>query len=286
MYHVEPFVSEYSYPANVLLSLWDAERQLVKQRHYRRLCISDEGTALCVSEYIDIGHSLYYIPVLPLCCLLKQNRKAGMLLVSVFSYLFREAGVCYYRDEGTYLYSEYDCVGMWLEEETYDDENLLQLEEFRKAEAIGDRMFKIILKKNNLSLFERRLKAFQPRNDWEIRCGKLAKDFLQLYAEFPEASIYSHVTIPSEEEYNGDYNDDHVMLPCHYLSFVADTKGCLWESVFSNVNNCLAEYSYIREPECHLLMDDSRKEIDDNITYEYRLLRLVGELITLLEELP
>ncbi|RWY53869.1 hypothetical protein [Mucilaginibacter gilvus] len=58
----------------------------------------------------EVGNQLFYIPVVPLFRFLrkKENKQCGELLLAVMSYLYREAGVPYYRDEGWFMFNEYE----------------------------------------------------------------------------------------------------------------------------------------------------------------------------------
>ncbi len=284
LYGLEYFHSNEGYPASVLLRLWDAAVQLDRRGPYTELSVADESGTIVLRENCNIGYTLHYIPVLPLHRLLRKNTGAGRLLLSVFSYLYQQVGVSYYRDEDSYLYSEYEAIGYWLTDELEEAEDRdKQIALMQQAKKTGDRMFTFIRSSVHLQQFSRRLSSFAPQTDWDRKCLKLAASFYELYTLFPDASIYSHIDMEHEETDTYGY-DDYVLYPGHYLAFVAETSGWIWESLFSNINNYLSEFTEIKEPQCITRIDGTTIRITDSLVFEQRLLRLINELVNLLEQ--
>lgn len=109
-YNIDPILTkEFEYPYNIALSVWDAEKQLqekIKNWESIRLFKNGNQTYLTSEERCSTGMNLFYIPVIPLYRMLKEKhrKKTGQLLLSVCSYLYRNAYIPYYRQEDSYLY--------------------------------------------------------------------------------------------------------------------------------------------------------------------------------------
>lgn len=82
LYGLQPMnVSDKSYPYTILLAHWDALRQLNNTKQRELSIIQDEqnNINLATKQTYNIGTTLYYIPVLPLYRLLKENHHKKVL---------------------------------------------------------------------------------------------------------------------------------------------------------------------------------------------------------------
>jgi len=107
-YGFEPIdTTPFAYPANVLIAQLDARNKIKAKGRFRNVLVIERdrgGVAIEVSETLDIGNTLFYIPVIPLYLWhnYRKNRKTAELLLSVCTYLYRHAIVPYYRNERSY----------------------------------------------------------------------------------------------------------------------------------------------------------------------------------------
>src|SRR5690606_6016152 len=139
-YQIEPMETrKYGFPYNLVLAKWDIENKLkskVTNWDSLHLVQNSEQTFLATSEKCDTNTTLYYIPIVPLFQMLRDNKrkKNAQLLLSVCSYLYRVADVPYFRDEGTYLYWIYEMHKDWIA----DDEEAEESQGYKKELAISD----------------------------------------------------------------------------------------------------------------------------------------------------
>lgn len=272
----------FGYPYNIALSVWEVENHLkrnVRNWNGLRLVQDDRGKTFLVSEErYDTERTLFYIPVVPLYKMLKEpkTKKASLLLLSVFAYLYHVAGIPYYRQEDAYLYWQYEMVADWIEQ---DDESELdsRKEELKVAQWCGERMEQKMFNRKNLEVFAGRIGAFRPRNSFENDCVDVAKKMFALYTDYPEATVFQHAQyVHAEEE-----QEEEAIAMGKYISFIADTKGWLYETIAESVNNEFNECGETEEPT--ILKEFNGTAVTDcSLEFESRLFPLIGDLCYLL----
>lgn len=281
-YHIDPMPTQsYGYPYNIALALWQVEEQLKdKVRDWDTIkLVQDSRKAFLTSEErYYTGSTLYYIPIVPLFRMLKnpKQKHAAQLLLSVCSYLYLITDVPYYRLESSYLYWEYEMLKEWVLNDDDTDETDKCRSELEQAEWIGDRMEQKILNHHNLSVFQQRIKTFISRDTLDHDCWLLACKAFDLYEKFPNETIFRNAHAISDEE-----DIDNIITMDKYISFCADGKGWLNESLEQSVNTDLQEYGQLEEPVISKHFDGSDitgKDLD----FENRLFALMEELIYLL----
>lgn len=287
-YGIEPMRTQhYEHPYNMALVMWDLETKL-KQTNINwdsfHLLQDSRKTFFVSEERYDTGTTLYYIPIVPLFLMLKdpKRKKAAQLLVSVCSYLYHIADIPYYRQEDTYLYWQYEMFQEWVEYDDCTDDTESYKGELRKAEQVGDRMEQKLCNRINLELFEQRLDRFKSRDKYDEECHKVACDAFALYREYPNASVFRNVPMPEQDPYNEPYDYESIQME-KYISFVADTKGWLYESLVDCINNEFNEYGTIEEPTLSKRFDGSEITATD-LDFENRLFALLNDLGGLLYE--
>jgi hypothetical protein len=274
---------QYGYPYNIALALDDTEEQLRKKfRDWEELrLIQDSKKTYFVSEErYSTGATLYYIPVVPLYRLSKHpNRKqAVQLLQSVCAYLYHIADVPYYRQENSYLYWMYEMVTEWIVSDDENEDTTTYLSEIRQSEQIGERMEQKIYNKHNLSRFAVRLNSFKLKDSFDQDCYKLASEAFALYEQYPNATINRNA-LPDGEASEEDMENSIGMEK--YVSFCADAKGILFQTLFDSVNTELQEYGQMEEPSIVKRFDGS--DITANtLEFENRVFALIEELIYIL----
>src|ERR1700761_8755511 len=109
------------YPYNVLLSFWDAKKKLNRQPIYTTLHIvrdDHERVRIGTKQQFETGHTLFYIPVMPLFRLfrMREQKVCAELMLSVYAYLYHIVQIPYYREVSSYMFYHYECTKEWLAE--------------------------------------------------------------------------------------------------------------------------------------------------------------------------
>lgn len=285
-YSIEPMTTQvYNFPYNMVLGMWDIDTKMKRiHRNWDSLHLLQDSkkTILQSEERYDTGTTLYYIPIVPLYRMLqdKKRKKTAQLLLSVCSYLYHIADIPYYRQEDSYLYWIYEMHNDWIEDDDEREENEMQKSELRKAEQIGDKIEQKLFNRINLKVFEQRLKSFKSRNSFDHECWQLACDTFALYKEYPNERIFRNAPFSEQDSYENDYGNQSIGME-KYISFCAETKGWLYESVTDCINNEFNEYGKIDEPIICKTFDGSELN-QTNLDFENRLFNLLDSLSGLL----
>lgn len=287
-YNIEPMqTNSFKFPYNITLAMWDMETKLkptnINWDGFK--LIQDSGKTYFVSEErYRTGTTLYYIPIAPLFKMLKdpKRKQTAQLLLSVCSYLYHIAQIPYYRQEESYLYWLYEMMNDWVEQDEEIEETESYKRELRNAEYIGDKMEQKLFNRTNLKVFEQRLRCFKSVDTFDKECWQVACNAFALNKEYPSVTIFRNATLPEKDPYNDDYENEIIGME-KYISFIADTKGWLYESLSDTINNEFNEYGAIEEPTISKRFDGS--EIPTaNLDFENRLFGLLNDLSGLLYE--
>lgn len=284
-YKIEPMqTNQFEYPYNMALAVWDMEEKL-KQRvlNWEEIRLVQDGkkTYFISEEKYNTGKTLYYIPIEPLYQMLydPKRKRNAQLLISVCSYLYHIADIPYFRQEESYLYWMYEMHKDWMEHDDETEETEVYKREFIKAELIGDSIEKKLFNRINLQVFKQRLNAFKSRDTFDHDCWQLAYNAFALYTEYPHASIFRNALINEDHE-NEDEENEIVGME-KYISFIAHTKGWLYESIADSINNEFNEYGAMQEPTICKRFDGSQI-ITTNLDFENRLFALLNDICNLL----
>lgn len=272
----------FGYPYNIALSVWEVENHLkrnIKNWNCLRLVQDDNGKTFFISEeQYNTGTTLFYIPVIPLYKMLKdpKTKRAARLLLSVFAYLYHVADIPYYRQEDAYLYWQYEMIADWIEQ---DDEAELdsRKEELKVAQWCGEKMEQKMFNRKNLDVFAERIKAFKTKNDFERECLHVAKEMFAIYTGYPTTTIFQHAKYVQDDE----EQEDEIIAMRKYISFIADAKGWLYETIAESVNNEFNECGETEEPTV-LKKFNGTAITDCSLEFENRLFPLIGDLCYLL----
>ncbi|EEI90763.1 hypothetical protein H3Z85_16520 [Chryseobacterium indologenes] len=277
---------DFGFPYNIVLAMWDMETK-VKRTNKNwdsfKLVQDSKKTFFVSEERYNVGTTLYYIPIIPLFQMLKdpKRKKTAPLLLSVCSYLYHIADVPYYRQEDSYLYWLYEMHKDWVEQDEKTDETESYKRELRNAEYIGDRIEQKLFNRTNLKVFEQRLNRFKSVDMFDKECWQVACNAFALCTEYPNTTIFSNATLPEKDPYDDDENE--VIGMEKYISFIADTRGWLYESLSDTINNEFNEYGAMEEPTISKRFDGS--EIPTaNLDFENRLFGLLNDLSGILYE--
>ena len=283
-YGLNPISTKHlGYPYNIALALDDIQKQLKnKVRDWEEIRLIEEKgkTYFTSEERYNTGAILYYIPIVPLYRLSKnpKRKQAVQLLQSVCSYLYHIAGVPYYRKQDSYLFWMYEMVTEWITSDDENDETLFYLSEIKQAEQIGDFMEQKIYNHHNLTRFKDHLKNFKAKDRFDNDCFMLARKIFSLYQQYPNATIYQNLQSNTETE---EYESDTIVSMDKYISFCAEAKGLMFQTLFEAVNSDLQEYATMQEPMVIKKFDGSNIT-NNNLDFENRLFPLIEELIYIL----
>ena len=283
-YGLNPISTKYfGYPYNIALALDDIQKQLKnKVRDWEGIRLIEEKgkTYFTSEERYNTGAILYYIPIVPLYRLSKnpKRKKVTQLLQSVCSYLYQIAEIPYYRKQESYLFWMYDMVEEWLTSDDENEETPIYLSEIKQAEHIGDFMEQKIYNHHNLTRFKDHLKNFKAKDRFDNDCFMLARKIFSLYQQYPNATIYQNLQSNTETE---EYESDTIVSMDKYISFCAEAKGLMFQTLFEAVNSDLQEYATMQEPMVIKKFDGSNIT-NNNLDFENRLFPLIEELIYIL----
>ncbi|WNI36474.1 hypothetical protein [Chryseobacterium sp. SG20098] len=263
-YGITPAHSKHlGFPYNIAFALENIKKQLkikVKNWEKIRLVQDNKKTYLLSEEGYNTGATLYYIPIVPPYRLSKNPnyKQATQLLQSVCSYFYHIADVPYYRQQDSYLCWMYEMISDWLiNDETEDTPEYVR--EIKQSEWIGDYMEQKIYNPLSLTLFKERINRFENRDSFETDCLLLACDTLALYEMFPDATIYRNIQRKERNTNNDDYDyHERTITMEKYVSFCADDKGGLFQTLFDSVNAEFQESIEIEEP--------SKKDLTEQIS--------------------
>lgn len=283
-YGLNPMITKYlGYPYNITIAIDDIQNQLknkVKDWEEIKLIEEKGKTFFTSEERFNTGAILYYIPIVPLYRLSKnpKRKQSVQLLQSVCSYLYHFANVPYYRKHDSYLFWMYEMVEEWLTSDDENEEIPIYLSEIKQAEQIGDFMEQKIYNHHNLTRFKDYLKIFECKDKFDNDCFMLARKIFFLYEQYPNATIYQNLQSHTEEM---GYESDSIVSMDKYVSFCADDKGLLFQTLFETVNSEFQECTTMEEPSV-IKKFDGNIITNNNLDFENRLFPLIEELICIL----
>ena len=237
--------------------------------------------SLSTRQTFPTGHSLYYIPVLPLYRFLKdkqfrKNRSAVLVLLSACSYLNRHARVPMYTQPGSFMEYQYEILCNWCEEDEEDTKSN-DLMELRQIIEIGHIMERKFHHKNNLLYLEDRIKRLRPRDGFDHFCLRIGNQTLELYKQFPNENIFRLAAAVSHNEY--DYH--YTTLMENYIAFVGASVGGISDMLLDMVNNEFSENTHFQEPEIVQVFDGRSNEPID-FCFEHAIFKLLDDVCTIL----
>ena len=283
-YRLNPMTTIHlGYPYNIALALDDIQKQLknkVKDWEEIRLIEEKGKTYFTSEERYNTGAILYYIPIVPLYQLSKnpKRKKVAQLLQSVCSYLYHIVKIPYYRKQDSYLFWMYEMASEWITSDDENEETPIYLSEIKQAEQIGDFMEQKIYNQNNLTRFKVHLKNFKAKDIFENDCFMLARKIFSLYQQYPNATIYQNLQSNTETE---EYESDTIVSMDKYVSFCAEAKGLMFQTLFETVNSELQECTTMQEPMI-IKKFDGNNISNNNLDFENQLFPLIEELIYIL----
>jgi hypothetical protein len=285
-------VRDYPYPYNILLSNWDISRQIETKGRYREIRIEeteDRKINLSVTESLNTGSTLYYIPLVPVFKALHlDGNRCAPLLLSVCVYLYRQAGVCHFKEDESYIAYLYEIMDNWIE----DDRESMDEADYKEQRAIldevffiGDEMKAFLNNEKELEQLQSKIQQFEPISPFDRDCLRLAKETLALWMEFPNANLYQNIGSYDNDEEEDDYYSDGKIKVTDYISFIGETSSCVYDTMMEMLNNDFNERSGIQDFENTIVFNKPRRKFKDILAYEERVIGIITDLCDLIPEL-
>jgi hypothetical protein len=290
-YRITPIQTRsLGYPYSRAVALWDAKRLLLDRRESITIeCVYDTSGRLCLeaTETYHTGSTLYYIPIVPLYGLLQSQgtKKGAQLLLFACAYLYKVAGIPYYRETGSYLYWQYGMIREWVEDDPdgWEDENYTaNLSQLDTAEHIGNKVLRRLKKPFFLQSFAQAVEGFIPLGSFGCDCLAIAKKALGLWRDYPHGQLLCHADTGMLPDYDSeDYDGETCIAMDKYIGFCADTTGWLYQTLAECVNNEFAECAELQQPVLQRVFD-GRVQDTDSLDFDCRLFSLMDELCIVL----
>ncbi len=284
-YSIEPMKTiDFGFPYNLGLSMWDVETKMEqKNEDWNDFKLIRDNQKIFFARKDSFSVSpFYFIPVVPLFKMLKdqKRKKNAQLLLSVCSYLYHIANVPYYRQQNSYLYWIYEMYEEWIEQDEEEEDMRKLKNELKISKIIGDKIEQKLFNCKNVEVFEQRLNRFKSHTEFDQDCYKVASDAFALFSEYPKTTLFRNKQKSEQDPYNDDYSNSSVGMEM-YISFVADTKGCLYNQMEESINVEFNEYGSIEEPTIYTPIDGTEIKKAD-FDFENRLFPLLDDLYRVL----
>lgn len=283
-YGNEPMqTKDFGFPYNVALAMWDIETKIKQvNEDWNRIKLLRNNEKMCFAREDCFSVTpFYFIPIVPLFQMLKdpKRKKNAQLLLSVCSYLYQIADVPYYRQQHSYLYWIYEMHEEWIEQDETEEDMQELKRDFAISKIIGDKIEQKLFNRKNLEVFEKRLNNFESHTEFDQDCYKVASNAFAIYSEYP-TTIFRNRQMSEEDPYNDDYANSAIAMD-KYISFVADTKGGLYENIEESINVEFNEYGSIEEPTIYTPINGTEITKAD-FDFEHRIFSLLDDLYCVL----
>lgn len=277
---------ETAFPLNIHHALKHAETYIEKNDKSSHLLVmqdEDEQMRVVTAKSLQASYDLYYVQAAPLYRLLADTSKRPFanLLLSMFAYLYQVANMPFCNEQ--FIGGTYDMIEEWIADDpdAWDEEDYAErLDDITQMNKDAKRMCRIIADRKHLRRFERRITTMLPENETEAETVRLAVRFFQLWKEYPghgfNSNVFPNLLNPEMEER---------MYVEQYFSFVWESRGWLFEDLMENINVSLQEYSTSDDPVAVQFFETPQDTIRLDLPYENLLLKLIEELIDILNTL-
>jgi hypothetical protein len=131
---------------------------------------------------------------------------------------------------------------------------------------------------HNLTHFKEHLKNFKAKDSFDNDCFMLARKIFFLYEQYPNATIYQNLLTNTEEK---EYENDSIVSMDKYVSFCAEAKGLLFQTLFEAVNSEFQECTTMQEPVVIKKFNGSNFT-NKTLDFENCIFPLIEELICIL----
>ncbi|WP_158991721.1 hypothetical protein [Mucilaginibacter sp. L196] len=284
-----PDVSAYAFPQNIYKS-WEMANGQIKKAHKNLDCIigqdAQHNSTLATVSCMDTGTTLYFIPVRPYWrwAQCSQQQTIAELVLVIFAYLHQVVKIPFYTEDDSCLNGHYEMIEQWINdtygeednEQEYQDEQLDDLYTLRNA---GTHIYRQLIHPHWLAQMETVILNYRHTDKWELEWELLALEFLQLYRQYPNTSVFDNIHPdlfhPEEEERIGAEE---------YISFYWSGRDSIIDTLDEVINNRFQEMTVMDEPVALQKFDHIPTEKNTGFDFETRLFDLIKRLSQLLND--
>lgn len=237
---------------------------------------------LATVRLYDTGMTLYYIPVRPLWQWMQseQSPQITELLICLFAYLEQVVKIPFYTEQASYLGYQYETLEQWVNDDQEDEPYWKkQLDELYTMQNAGQKIYMQIIKPENLTQFESVVTNFQATEDWQQDWATIAGEFLRLYQQYPNRSVFDHI----QSDLLYPQGEDRIYAD-QYISFYWSGNDCFQDCLFEMIDNHFQEIAFMDEPAHVTLFDHLPENAIPDFDFETRLFDLIDKLSQILNK--
>ena len=276
-------VTDQVYPLNIHSAHEHASNRLKTiNKDLDLIILQDDlhpATLVTINEYVP-KYTLYHIAVEPLVAIIRDRkaRKTSNLILSVFSWFSKCAGIEFYTDDSSWLYYIYEMTREFLREgdEFTPEEYQSNMAEIRVANKWGKNIRLKIAKDIHLAELDKRIAQFNPANAFQIKLLEVSRLISQLNQM--DDSIYSYLKpglLNPDEETRMGFDQ--------YLTFYwGDDDSWLGENIGYSIQTDLQEVGHIDHALTCQFFDKPQKAEQHNHEYPKAFFDAIEQLCDLL----
>lgn len=288
----EPDASALPFPQN-LYRQWRETAQMLKAKDKGLICMVTRSSAhqavLVTAETLNIGCNVFYVPVRPLWHWLHcaQRQRTAEVLISIFAYLCQVAKVPFYGKDYTYMDGQYETLREWTADNAADDDpedaetiawRAAQERTLYDLQRAGGYFLRFFFDPVRLQHLETVCTTLHPVDALDKDILSLAVQFLQLYRDYPKASIFDHT---GEGLLYPD--DEHRITPDQYTQIFWSCRDAFADELNDMINNEFNEIAYTDEPVViHHFGQYPSDEQQTDLSFEKKFYPLLEDLRDLL----
>jgi len=121
------------------------------------------------------------------------------------------------------------------------------------------------------------------QDEFDKICHKIASEAFALYSEYPDTTIFRNKPSSEQNPNDEDYCNRAIGMEM-YISFVANTKGCLYRNIEDSINAEFNEYGSIEEPTIYKSIN-GKVITEANFDFENRFFTIMEDLHEVLTHL-
>ena len=287
---IQPSVIGLPFPQNIYQS-WRGVVGSLEKRDKGLTCMivseNKKQSVLAVAKPFGLSNDLFYIPVRAFwrwstCA---EQQAMSELITAIFAYLHQVVLIPFYQESGSFMDNQYETLYQWLMEAEEDDDEESKayrdhredtLYELRQA---GAHIMRMIQDPVWLQKMESVILGFFVNDAWQQEWADLANEFLKLYKDHPQATIFDNtrpeILYPDEEDR---------LTPEQYTGFYWSGKDCFADELDDMISCAFQEIAVMDEPVALHLFDEMPESKFYDFDFETRLFALMERLRDLLND--
>ncbi|WP_439698188.1 hypothetical protein ACFGVS_08015 [Mucilaginibacter sp. AW1-7] len=285
-----PDMFSLAFPQNIFSS-WESVAGQIKAIDKKMECIIvqdvDHIATLATLKRMNTGSTLFYVPVRPLWHWgqVAEQQPIAELVTALFAYLYQVVKIPFYAEDNSYLKYQYDTLFEWVTEQMDgDDEDEkefkeLELDTLYLMQNAGIHILRSISNPCWMERMESVVIAYTDLPEKDLEWALLAIDFLQLYQQYPDRSVFDHIR---PDLYHPE-EEDRIRAE-QYISFYWSGNDCFTDTLDDLINTNFQEIVVMDEPIAVQLFDTMNETVPEDFDFETRLFDLINKLSTLLHQ--